>query len=163
MTAQFYAPSTLIVIDPDRNRLELAQRFGATQVLVPDAGTAERVRALTEGRGADTVIEAVGVPASFELCEELVAPGGTIANVGVHGTKVDLHLERLWSHNITITTRLVDTLTTPQLLKAVTARRLQPASLVTHRFRLDEMDAAYDTFGSAAQSKAMKVIIRVGS
>lgn len=162
MTAQFYAPAALIVIDPDRNRLELARRFGATHVLAPDAGTAAHVRELTEGRGADTVIEAVGVPASFELCQDLVAPGGTIANVGVHGTKVDLHLERLWSHNVTITTRLVDTVTTPQLLKAVGAQRLQPASLVTHRFPLDEMEAAYDTFARAADTGAMKVIIRVG-
>jgi alcohol dehydrogenase len=161
MTAQFYAPSVVIVIDPDRNRLELARRFGATHVLVPHADTASQVMGLTDGRGADTVIEAVGVPASFELCEDLVAPGGTIANVGVHGTKVDLHLERLWSHNITITTRLVDTVTTPQLLKAVTAQRLKPASLVSHRFRLEDMDAAYDTFGRAAETRAMKVIIEV--
>jgi alcohol dehydrogenase len=161
MTAQFYAPAVLVVIDPDRHRLELAQRFGATHVMVPDAATPARMRELTDGRGADTVIEAVGVPASFELCEELVAPGGTIANVGVHGTKVDLHLERLWSHNITITTRLVDTVTTPQLLKAVTSHRLEPATLVSHRFRLDQMEAAYDTFGRAAESKAIKVIIQV--
>jgi alcohol dehydrogenase len=161
MTAQFYAPAVLVVIDPDRHRLELAQRFGATHVMVPDAATPARMRELTDGRGADTVIEAVGVPASFELCEELVAPGGTIANVGVHGTKVDLHLERLWSHNITITTRLVDTVTTPQLLKAVTSHRLEPATLVSHRFRLDQMEEAYDTFGRAAESKAIKVIIQV--
>lgn len=161
MTAQFYAPSVLVVIDPDRHRLELAQRFGATHVLAPDADTPARVRELTDGRGADTVIEAVGLPASFALCEELVAPGGTIANVGVHGIKVDLHLERLWSHNITITTRLVDTVTTPQLLKAVNARRLEPASLVSHRFPLDQMEDAYDTFGRAAESRAIKVIIHV--
>lgn len=161
MTAQFYAPAVLIVIDPDRHRLEVAQRFGATHVLAPDGGTVGRVMALTGGRGADTVIEAVGLPASFEMCEDLVAPGGTIANVGVHGTKADLHLERLWSHNITITTGLVDTVTTPQLLKAVASRRLEPATLVTHRFRLDQMEEAYDTFGRAAQSKAMKVIVQV--
>jgi alcohol dehydrogenase len=161
MTAQFFAPAILIVIDPDRHRLEIARRFGATHVLAPDAGTAEQVLALTEGRGADAVIEAVGVPASFELCEELVAPGGTIANVGVHGTKVDLHLERLWSHNITITTRLVDTVSTPHLLKAVMARRLEPAALVTHRFRLEDMEQAYDTFGRAADTHAVKVVIEV--
>jgi alcohol dehydrogenase len=161
MTAQFYAPAVLIVIDPDEHRLELARRFGATHVFRPDAGTSAHVRALTDGRGADTAIEAVGVTASFELCEELVAPGGTIANVGVHGTKVDLHLERLWSHNITITTRLVDTVTTPQLLKAVTAHRLEPATLVSHRFRLDQVEEAYDTFGRAADSGAIKVIIQV--
>jgi len=160
MTAQFYAPSVLIVIDPDRHRLELAKRFGATHVMAPDTHVVADVMSWTEGKGADTVIEAVGVPASFELCEELVAPGGTIANVGVHGCKVDLHLERLWSHNITITTRLVDTVTTPQLLRAVTAQKLDPASLITHRFRLENMDEAYDTFGKAADSKAMKVIIQ---
>jgi alcohol dehydrogenase len=161
MTAQFFAPAVLIAIDPDRHRLEIARRFGATHVLAPDAGTVAQVRALTEGRGADVVIEAVGVPASFELCEDLVAPGGTIANVGVHGTKVDLHLERLWSHNITITTRLVDTVSTPQLLKAVMARRLEPAALVTHRFRLEDMEQAYDTFGRAADTHAVKVVIEV--
>jgi alcohol dehydrogenase len=159
MTAQFYAPAVLIVIDPDLHRLELARRFGATHVFAPDAGTAAQVLALTDGRGADTVIEAVGIPASFELCEELVGPGGTIANIGVHGTRVDLHLERLWSHNITITTRLVDTVTTPQLLKAVTARRLAPATLVSHRFRFDQVEEAYDTFGRAAATGAIKVII----
>ncbi len=161
MTAQFYTPAILVVIDPDRHRLEIAQCFGATHVLTPDADTASLVKKLTDGRGADVVIEAVGVPASFELCEDLVAPGGTIANIGVHGTKVDLHLERLWSHNITITTRLVDTVTTPQLLRAVTARKLEAAALVTHRFRLEEMDLAYDTFGRAADTHAMKVIIQV--
>lgn len=161
MTAQFYTPAILVVIDPDRHRLEIAQCFGATHVLTPDADTAALVKKLTDGRGADVVIEAVGVPASFELCEDLVAAGGTIANIGVHGTKVDLHLERLWSHNITITTRLVDTVTTPQLLRAVAAHKLEAAALVTHRFRLEEMDLAYDTFGRAADTHAMKVIIEV--
>lgn len=159
MTAQFFTPARLIVIDPDRHRLEIALRFGATDVLSPGADTVAQVQALTDGRGADVVIEAVGVPASFELCEELVAPGGTIANVGVHGTKVDLHLERLWSHNITITTRLVDTVSTPQLLKSVVAHKLDPAPLVTHRFRLEQMIEAYDTFGRAADTHAMKVVI----
>jgi alcohol dehydrogenase len=161
MTAQFYAPALVIVIDPDRHRLEIARRFGATHVLVPAADAVGQVMALTGGRGADTVIEAVGVPASFELCEDLVAPGGTIANVGVHGRKVDLHLERLWSHNIAITTRLVDTVTIPRLMKAVTSHRLEPASLVTHRFRFADMERAYETFGRAADSGAMKVIIQM--
>lgn len=161
MTAQFYAPALLVVIDPDRHRLELARRFGATHALVPDDDTVPHVMALTGGRGADTVIEAVGLPASFELCEDLVAPGGTIANVGVHGRKVDLHLERLWSHNITITTRLVDTVTVPRLMKSMVSRRLEPASLVTHRFRFVDMERAYDTFGRASESRAMKVIIQM--
>jgi alcohol dehydrogenase len=161
MTAQFFAPAVVVVIDPDRHRLEIARRFGATHVLAPGADTVAQVQALTDGRGADVVIEAVGVPASFELCEDLVAPGGTIANIGVHGTKVDLHLERLWSHNITITTRLVDTVSTPQLLKAVMSRRLEPAALVTHRFRLEDMEEAYDTFGRAADTHAVKVVIEV--
>jgi alcohol dehydrogenase len=161
MTAQFYAPALLVVIDPDRHRLELARRFGATHVFVPDDDVVAQVMALTGGRGADTVIEAVGLPASFELCEDLVAPGGTIANVGVHGRKVDLHLERLWSHNITITTRLVDTVSVPRLMTSVIARRLEPAALVTHRFRFADMELAYDTFGRASDSGAMKVIVQM--
>ncbi|WP_296949526.1 zinc-dependent alcohol dehydrogenase family protein [uncultured Massilia sp.] len=161
MTAQFYAPATLVAIDPDSRRLELALRFGATHALAPGPDTAEQVRALTGGRGADTVIEAVGVPASFALCQDLVAPGGNIANVGVHGSKVDLHLERLWSHNIAITTRLVDTVTIPQLLKAVTAGRIDAARFVTHRFPLEQIDEAYRTFAAAGESGAVKVIIQV--
>lgn len=161
MTAQFYSPALLIVIDPDRNRLELAQRFGATHVMTPGGELLDQVKRLTEGKGVDTVIEAVGVPSSFALCQDLVAPGGTIANIGVHGSKVDLHLERLWSHNLTITTRLVDTVTTPQLLRAVRARRLVPDPLVTHRFRLTQMEAAYRTFEQAAHTGAMKVVVAV--
>ncbi|MBN8831805.1 MAG: zinc-dependent alcohol dehydrogenase family protein [Sphingomonadales bacterium] len=160
LTAQFYSPAQLIMIDLDANRLEVAKRFGATHVIQSSAGNvAEAVRSLTGGKGADTVIEAVGVPATFELCQDLVAPGGVIANVGVHGVKVDLHLERLWSHNVTITTRLVDTVTTPMLLKTVVSGKLTPASLITHRFRLDEIDQAYETFGHAAQTHALKVLI----
>jgi len=162
MTAQFYTPATLIVIDPDHNRLELARRFGATHVLPPGRDAAARVKELTGGRGAETVIEAVGIPASFELCQELVAPGGVIANVGVHGKKADLHLERLWSHNVTITTRLVDTVSIPQLMRAVGSRKIDPASLVTHRFPLARIGQAYEVFGAAAETRAVKVVITVG-
>ncbi|WP_426193780.1 zinc-dependent alcohol dehydrogenase family protein [Massilia sp. DWR3-1-1] len=161
LTAQFFTPAVLVVIDPDSKRLELAQRFGATHCMKPGADSAAQVMALTGGRGADTVIEAVGVPASFALCEELVAPGGVIANVGVHGTKVDLHLERLWSHNISITTRLVDTVTIPQLMRAVSARKIDASQFITHRFPLSQIEDAYQTFGAAAQSGAVKVVIEV--
>jgi alcohol dehydrogenase len=117
------------------------------------------VKALTDGRGVDTAIEAVGVPATFQLCQDLVAPGGVIANIGVHGAKVDLHLERLWAANIAITTRLVDTVTTPMLLKTVQSRKLEPKQLITHHFTLDGILDAYDTFGHAANTGALKVII----
>ena len=113
LTAQFYSPAQIIMIDLDDNRLECATRFGATSIINSGDGNAvEKVKALTGGRGVDTAIEAVGVPATFELCEQLVAPGGIIANIGVHGRKADLHLETLWSANIAITTRLVDTVST---------------------------------------------------
>ena len=111
------------------------------------------------GRGVDTAIEAVGVPATFMLCEDIVAPGGVIANIGVHGTKVELHLERLWDRNIAITTRLVDTVTTPMLLRTVQAQKVHPQRLITHRFKLDKILDAYQTFGSAAKTNALKVII----
>ena len=115
--------------------------------------------ALTDGLGVDTAIEAVGIPATFELCQEIVAAGGTIANVGVHGVKADLHLERLWSHNLTITTRLVDTVSIPMLLKTVQSKRIDARQLITHRFQMREILQAYETFGKAADTKALKVII----
>jgi alcohol dehydrogenase len=160
LTAQFYSPAEIIMIDLDDNRLEVARRFGATQTVNNGDGAAvEKVKALTGGRGVDTAIEAVGVSSTFVLCEGLVAPGGVIANVGVHGSKVDLHLESLWSRNITITTRLVDTVTTPMLLKTVQSKKLDPKLLITHRFRLGQILDAYDTFARAASTRALKVII----
>ncbi len=160
MTAQLYSPGRIIMIDLDDNRLEVAKKFGATDTVNSADGKAvEKVKALTSGLGVDTAIEAVGVPATFELCQDLVAPGGVIANIGVHGKKVELHLERLWAHNISITTRLVDTATTTMLLKSVVAKKIDPTRLITHRFRLDQILEAYDTFGRAAATKALKVII----
>ncbi|MDU6830612.1 MAG: alcohol dehydrogenase, partial [Bradyrhizobium sp.] len=100
-----------------------------------------------------------GVPATFVTCEDIIAPGGTIANVGVHGVKADLHLEKLWDRNIAITTRLVDTVTTPMLLKTVQSKKLEPKLLITHRFRLDQILDAYETFGAAARTHALKVLI----
>ena len=116
---------------------------------------------LTDQTGVDCAIEAVGIPATFELCQALVAPGGVIANVGVHGVKADLHLEKLWDRNVSITTRLVDTVSTPMLLKTVRSGRLDPAQLITHRFHLEDMESAYDTFGRAADTHALKVVIQV--
>jgi alcohol dehydrogenase len=162
LTAQFYSPSQLIMIDLDDNRLEAARRFGATSTINNGDGmAAAKILALTQGRGVDCAIEAVGIPASFLVCEDIIAPGGTIANVGVHGAKVDLHLERLWSQNISITTRLVDTVTTPMLLKTVASGKIEPKKLITHHFKLDEILEAYDTFGRAAETHALKVIIEV--
>ena len=160
LTAQFYSPAEIIMVDLDDNRLEVARGFGATRTIKNGDGSAvEHVKALTGGRGVDAAIEAVGVPSTFLLCQDLVGPGGIIANVGVHGTKVDLHLETLWSRNIAITTRLVDTVTTPMLLKTVQSKKLDPTLLITHRFRLDQIVDAYDTFARAASTRALKVII----
>jgi alcohol dehydrogenase len=160
LTAQFYSPAQIIMIDLDDNRLEVARRFGATDVInSADGKAAETVMRLTAGRGVDAALEAVGLPATFELCEELVAPGGIIANIGVHGVKAELHLERLWSQNIAITTRLVDTVSTPMLLKTVMSGKLDPTRLITHRFKLADILAAYDTFGNAAENHALKVVI----
>lgn len=160
LTAKFYSPAEIIMIDFDDNRLRVSKCFGATATInAADGKSAEAVMKMTGGRGVDTAIEAVGVPASFMTCEDIVAPGGTIANIGVHGVKVDLHLERLWARNITITTRLVDTVTTPMLLKTVQSRKIDPKLLITHRFKLDRILDAYDTFGKAASIQALKVII----
>jgi len=160
LTAQFYSTSQLIMIDLDDNRLAVARRLGATQTVNSSDGKAvAKVKQLTAGRGVDTAIEAVGIPATFGLCEELVAAGGTIANIGVHGKKVDLHLETLWSHNISITTRLVDTATMSLLLKIVQSKKIDPKLLITHHFSLDKIVDAYETFSHAAQNQALKVIL----
>ena len=160
LTAQFFSPAEIIMIDLDDNRLAVARRFGATHTINnADGKTVDKVKALTGGQGVDTAIEAVGVPATFQLCQDLVAPGGVIANIGVHGAKVELHLERLWSQNISITTRLVDTVTTSMLLKTVQAKKIDAARLITHRFKLDQILDAYETFGHAADTHALKVLI----
>src|SRR5476649_3106939 len=160
LTAQFYSPAEIIMIDLDDNRLDVAKRFGATgTVNSADGSAVATVMTMTGKRGVDTAIEAVGVPATFELCEKIVAPGGVIANIGVHGKKVDLHLESLWDRNISITTRLVDTATIPMLFKTVGARKINPKHLITHHFKLDQILDAYETFGNAAKTKALKVII----
>lgn len=160
LTAQFYSTSEIIVIDLDDNRLAIAKRFGATHIINNSDGNAvEEVKRVTGGRGVDTAIEAVGIPATFGLCEQIVAPGGTIANVGVHGKKVDLHLETLWDRNISITTRLVDTATTSLLLKIVQSKKVDPTQLITHHFSLDNVMDAYETFSHAAGTRALKVIL----
>ncbi len=125
-----------------------------------DGKAVESVMTLTGGAGVDVAIEAVGIPATFDICQSIVAAGGRIANIGVHGKPVQLQMERLWSHNITLTTRLVDTAATPTLMKMVETGRLQPKKLVTHQFQLDAVMKAYDTFGNAAREGALKVILR---
>jgi len=160
LTAQFYSPASIIMIDLDEKRLKIAKSFGATHTInSTDGKAAEAVLKITGNVGVDTAIEAVGVPATFELCEKLVAPGGTIANVGVHGKPVSLHLESLWDRNITITTRLVDTVSTPMLLKTVRAHKIDPKRLITHHFKLANVLEAYDAFANAATTGALKVII----
>lgn len=160
LTAQFYSPTEIIMIDIDDNRLNISKTFGATKTI--NSGNTDAVKTvmeLTSNRGVDTAIEAVGVPATFELCQSIIAPGGRIANVGVHGKSVELHLETLWAKNITITTRLVDTVTTPMLLKTVQSKKLDPLKLITHRFKLSQIIDAYETFQHADKEKALKVIL----
>jgi alcohol dehydrogenase len=160
LTAQFYSPVMIIMIDLDENRLQVAKRFGATHTVLSTNDKSDlAVLKITDNRGVDTAIEAVGIPATFELCEKIIAPGGVIANVGVHGIKVDLHLESLWDRNISITTRLVDTVSTPMLLKIVQAKKIDPKLLITHHFKLDDIMEAYDTFAHAAKTHALKIIV----
>ena len=160
LTAQFYSPAMLIVVDGDANRLEVAQRFGATHVIdINTENAVERIFELTQGVGVDVAIEAVGIAASFDTCQSVVAPGGSIANVGVHGKSVELHLEKLWIQNVTISTGLVNTNTTPMLMKTVQSGKVDAGQLITHRFALNDILKAYEVFGNAAKEKAMKVIL----
>jgi alcohol dehydrogenase len=156
--ARFFSPSHVVAIDPAKSRLEAALDFGADVTAQLD-NPGDVVRELTAGLGADVVIEAVGVPESFELCTELVRPGGHVANIGVHGKPATLHLESLWIKNVTITTGLVDTYSTPTLLRMVASGQLDTAPFITHRFGIDEMLEAYDVFGQAADTGALKVAL----
>lgn len=160
LTARFYSPSEVIMIDTDDQRLEVAKKLGATKTINSSESPAiDKVMELTKGRGVDVAIEAVGIPATFDICQSIVSPGGRIANIGVFGEKVDLHMERLWAQNITLTTRLVDTVTTPMLLKSVQSGTLHPESLATHHFALGDIVKAYDTFSHAKENKALKVVL----
>ena len=160
LTAQFYSPSEIIMIDLDDNRLNVAKTFGATHIINSgNEDAVKKVKKLTYDTGVDVSIEAVGVPETFELCQEIVSTGGHIANVGVHGKSTILHLETLWSKNITITTGLVDTFSTPMLFKNVQSGKLDPKKLITHRFKLEEIIQAYNTFEHASKEKALKVIL----
>jgi alcohol dehydrogenase len=160
MTAKLYSPGRIIAIDLSNARLAKAREFGADVTINNGVESAvERVMELTGGLGADVAIEAVGVPQTFELCTELARPGGRIANVGVHGCSVELHLETLWIRGVTITTGLVDAFSTPQLLNLVASGRLDATPLATHRFPLDETMSAYDTFADAAETHALKVVL----
>jgi alcohol dehydrogenase len=160
LTAQFYSPAAIFMIDLDDKRLAVAKTFGATTLInSADGHAARHVMELTEGAGVDVAIEAVGLPTTFAICQAIVAAGGRIANVGVHGKPVELHMEKLWDRNISLTTRLVDTVTTPMLLKVVRSGKLQAGKLVTHRFAMNDIMKAYDTFGNAAKEGALKVVL----
>jgi alcohol dehydrogenase len=161
MTAGLYGPSRVIAIDLDDNRLQLAKSFGASDAVNSGADDWRgQVLAMTDdGLGVDVAIEAVGIPATFQMCTSLIRPGGAVANVGVHGGPVELDLQDLWIKDVSITTGLVSATTTPMLLKLVAQGKLAPEKFVTHRFTLDQMIGAYDTFGRAAETKAMKVAI----
>ncbi|MBC1812885.1 zinc-dependent alcohol dehydrogenase family protein [Listeria booriae] len=162
LTAQFYSPAKIIVVDLDDNRLELAKKLGATDTVNstnPEAAI-QRIFELSNGVGVDVAMEVVGFPATFDLCQKILSPGGRIANVGVHGASVELDLEDLWIKNITLTTGLVSTSSTPMLLKTVSAGRINHIEeLITHHFSFDDILKAHDTFKNAAKTKALKVII----
>jgi alcohol dehydrogenase len=161
LTTQLYSPAEIIMIDLDDNRLKVARSFGATQVInSSDGKAAEWVMALTKGIGVDVAIEAVGLSATFDICQSIIGIGGHMANVGVHGKPVDLHLEKLWSSNITLATRLVNASTTSMLLRMVQSGRIDAKKLISHRFELSDILKAYDTFGNAAKEHTLKVAIK---
>ena len=159
LTAKLYSPSHIIAVDYATSRLDAAKHLGADATAQPGADVAEMVAAMTDGLGADVVMEAVGTPETFEMCTKLVRPGGHVANIGVHGKPATLHLEDLWIRNITITTGLVDTYTTPTLLRMLANHQLPADEMITHRFRLDEMLDAYDVFSRPAETGALKVLL----
>jgi len=159
LTAQFYSPAALIMVDVDPSRLEVAKRLGATHVVnSAEAGAVEAILAHTRD-GVDVAIEAVGIPATFDICQKILRPGGHLANIGVHGESVNFEIQKLWIKNITLTTGLVNTDTTPMLLKTVESKKINPGDLITHRFTFDQFLKAYEVFGKAAAEGALKVIL----
>ena len=160
MGARLFSPAHVVAIDLADSRLDAAKKFGADVTMNPSREDAVAlVRELTGGLGADVSVEAVGVPATFEQCTALVRPGGIVANVGVHGEPAVLHLEDLWIKDVTITTGLVDTYSTPTLLRLVASRQIDVARFVTHRFAMDQFTEAYDVFSRAAETQALKVVL----
>ncbi|MGZ4749136.1 MAG: zinc-dependent alcohol dehydrogenase family protein [Oryzihumus sp.] len=161
MTANLYGAARIIALDLDANRLDQALTFGATDTVDSSAADWEqRVKGMTDGMGVDVAVEAVGIPSTFEACTRIVRPGGSVANVGVHGAPVQLALQDLWIMDLSITMGLVSTSTTPMLLKLVAQHKLAAERFATHHFGFDQVMEAYDTFGRAAESKALKVVIR---
>jgi alcohol dehydrogenase len=159
LTARLYSPAHVVAIDKAESRLQAAKNLGADVTLTPERAPLDAIRALTDGLGADVVMEAVGTPQTFELCTTLVRAGGTVANIGVHGKPATLHLEDLWIRNVTITTGLVDTFSTPKLLYMLTEGQLDVSQLVTHRFPLEAIEQAYDVFSRPAKTGALKVLL----
>jgi len=161
MTAGLYGAARIIALDLDDNRLEQARGFGAADAINNGSGDwIDQVRSRTDGFGVDVAIEAVGVPDSFEACTKVVRPGGSVANIGVHGAPVTLALQDLWIMDLSITMGLVSTNTTPMLLKLVAQRKLAAEKFASHHFAFDQVLDAYDTFGRAAATKALKVVIK---
>ena len=161
LTAKLFTPARIVAIDLADSRLQSALRFGADITINNSHEDAVAlVMELTDGLGADVAFEAVGVPATFELATELIRPGGRVANIGVHGGPVTLHLEKLWIRDVTITTGLVDTFSIPQLLRLIISGRLDPSLFATHHFALEDTMAAYDTFADAANTDALKVVLQ---
>lgn len=161
-TAGLYGAASIIALDLDANRLAKAKEFGATETVLSSANDwKEQVLALTDGQGVDVAIEAVGIPATFSMCTEIVRPGGNVANVGVHGKPVELHVENLWIQNINISMGLVNANTTPMLLKLVAQKKITAEKFATHHFTFDQFMDAYDTFSRAAETNALKVVITV--
>jgi alcohol dehydrogenase len=159
-TAGLYGAAQVIAIDLDQNRLDLAKQVGATSCISSEADDwKEQVLSLTDGYGVDVAVEAVGTPATFDMCIQLVRPGGNVANVGVHGKSVQLDLQDLWIKNINISMGLVNTTTLGMLLKLVAQQKLPADQFVTHRFALNDIVAAYETFGNAAETRALKVLL----
>lgn len=160
LTAQFYAPGEIIVIDLDEHRLQKARALGATITINnSDGQAAEKVLALTNGRGVDVAIEVVGSPVTCELCQNIIGAGGHIADIGIYAKSVQLHKHILWTKNITLRLGTVNTTTIPLLMKAIKNGKIDPTTLISHRFKLSDIIHAYDVFANAAQEQAIKLVL----
>jgi threonine dehydrogenase-like Zn-dependent dehydrogenase len=144
--------TTIIAVDSLPERLAMAKRLGADHVVdFRKTPPADEIRRLTAGRGVDAAIEALGTQSTFESCLRVLRPGGTLSSLGVYASDLKIPLDAfaagLGDHRIVTSLCPGGKERMRRLMDTIAGRRADLKPLVTHRFKLDDIEAAYDLFG----------------